>query len=147
MLIIWSRFTGMKLQPSSRDGFHPTVTWRNQFSSRLSGTSFHLVLVYKILQIPIYLKMFPKWWNSVKTLFTFFSQITSYTSWKDNRNNYDLLKCTFFQTDVLINFFIPLRRAEAITWENFVSAKRDPGSTNKGSRLAGMKLSTGSRNI
>ena len=25
----------------------------------------------------------------------------------------------FFQTDVLIYFFIPLRWAEAITWENF----------------------------
>ena len=28
----------------------------------------------------------------------------------------------FFQTDVLINFLIPLMRAEAITWENFVPA-------------------------
>ena len=45
-----------------------------------------------------------------------------------------------FSTDVLIIFFIPLRRAEAITWENFVPAKRDPGSTKVGSRLAGMKL-------
>ena len=34
----------------------------------------------------------------------------------------------FFPIDVLINFFIPLRRAEAITWENFVPVvqKRDP---------------------
>ena len=33
----------------------------------------------------------------------------------------------YFQTDVLIFFFIPLRRAEAITSENFVPAvqKRD----------------------
>ena len=33
-----------------------------------------------------------------------------------------------FPIDVLINFFIPLRRAEAIAWENFVPAvqKRDP---------------------
>ena len=33
-----------------------------------------------------------------------------------------------FQTDVLINFFIPLRQAGAITWENFVTAvqKTDP---------------------
>ena len=37
-----------------------------------------------------------------------------------------------FQTDVLISFFIPLRRAEAITWQNFVAAKRDPGSTVEG---------------
>ena len=34
----------------------------------------------------------------------------------------------FFQTDVLINLFIPLRRDEAITWENFVPAKRYSGS-------------------
>ena len=47
-----------------------------------------------------------------------------------------------FQTGVLINFFIPLRRAEAITSENFVPAKRDPGSTKEGSRLAGMTLFT-----
>ena len=36
----------------------------------------------------------------------------------------------YFQTDF---FFILLRRAEAITWENFVPAKRDPGSTKAGS--------------
>ena len=48
----------------------------------------------------------------------------------------------YFETDVLINFFIPLRRAEAIAWKNFVPAKRDPGSTKEGSRLAGMKLFT-----
>ena len=39
----------------------------------------------------------------------------------------------FFQTDVLINFFILLRLAEAITWENFVPTKRDPGITKEGS--------------
>ena len=53
----------------------------------------------------------------------------------------------FFQTDVLINFFIPSRRAEAITWKNFVPAKRDPGSTKEGSRLAGMKLFTCNRRM
>ena len=52
-----------------------------------------------------------------------------------------------FQIDVLINFFIPLRRAEAITWENFVPEKRDPGSTKEGSRLAGMKLFTCNRRM
>ena len=31
--------------------------------------------------------------------------------------------CEYFQTDVLINFFIPLSRTEAITWENFVLEK------------------------
>ena len=39
-------------------------------------------------------------------------------------------------------FFISLRRAEAITWKNFVPAKRDSGSTKEGSRLAEMKLFT-----
>ena len=53
----------------------------------------------------------------------------------------------YFQTDVLINFFIPLRRAEAITWKNFVPPKRDPGSTKEGSRLAGMKLFTCNRRM
>ena len=53
----------------------------------------------------------------------------------------------FFQADVLINFYIPLRRAEAITWEHFVLAKRDPGRTKEGSRLAGMKLFTCNRKI
>ena len=52
-----------------------------------------------------------------------------------------------FQTDVLINFFIPLRRAEAITWKNFVLAKRDPGSTKEASRLGGMKLFTCNRRM
>ena len=31
----------------------------------------------------------------------------------------------FFQTDLLINFFIRLRRAEAFTWENFAQEKRN----------------------
>ena len=53
----------------------------------------------------------------------------------------------YFQTDVLINFFIPLRRAEAIIWENFVPAKRDRGSTIEGSRLAGIKLFTSNRRM
>ena len=38
----------------------------------------------------------------------------------------------YFQTDVLIKFFILLRRAEVITWENFVPVKQDPGSTKEG---------------
>ena len=53
----------------------------------------------------------------------------------------------YFQTDVLNNFFIPLRRAEAITWENLVPAKRDPGSTKEGSCLAGMNLFTCNRRM
>ena len=40
-----------------------------------------------------------------------------------------------------------LRQAEAITWENFVPAKRDPGSTKEGPRFAGMKLLTRNRKI
>ena len=51
-----------------------------------------------------------------------------------------------FQTDVLINFFIA-RHAEAITWENFVPAKRDPSSTKEESRLARMKLFTCNRRM
>ena len=39
-----------------------------------------------------------------------------------------------------MKFFVALRRTEAITWENFVPAKQDPGSTKAGSRLAGIKL-------
>ena len=42
----------------------------------------------------------------------------------------------YFQTDVSIDFFIPLRRAEAITWKNFVPAVQE------GSRLAGTKRFT-----
>ena len=53
----------------------------------------------------------------------------------------------YFQTDVLINLFIPLRQAEAITWGNFVPAKRDPGCAKEGSRLAGMKLFTCNRRM
>ena len=53
----------------------------------------------------------------------------------------------YFQTDELINFLIPLRRAEAITWKDFVPAKRDPGSTKEGSRLARMKLFTCNREM
>ena len=52
-----------------------------------------------------------------------------------------------FFKNVLFNFFIPLRRAETITWRNFVPAKRDPGSTKEGSRLAGLKLFTCNRRI
>ena len=37
------------------------------------------------------------------------------------------------------NFFIPLRWDEAIKWDSFVPAKKDPGIAKEGSRLAGMK--------
>ena len=53
----------------------------------------------------------------------------------------------FFQIDVLINFFISHRRAEAITLENFVPAKWDRGSTKEGFRLVRMKLLTYNRKI
>ena len=46
----------------------------------------------------------------------------------------------FFQTDVLIAFFILLRWAEAITWENIVPEKRDPRSTKEGFWDAGIKV-------
>ena len=35
----------------------------------------------------------------------------------------------YFYGYFLIKFFVALRRTEAITWENFVPEKRDPGST------------------
>ena len=35
----------------------------------------------------------------------------------------------YFQIDVLINYFLQLRRAETITWENFIQEKQEPGST------------------
>ena len=53
----------------------------------------------------------------------------------------------FFKTDMLINFFIPLRRTEVITWENFIPAKRDPGSTKEGFSLPETKLFTTNRKI
>ena len=48
----------------------------------------------------------------------------------------DFLKLAF------LNFFIPLRQDEAITWDNFVTAKQDPGIPKEGSCLPGMKLFT-----
>ena len=47
----------------------------------------------------------------------------------------------YFETDLLINFFIPPRQAEKFTWEDFVlTIKQDTGSTKKGSCLVRMKL-------
>ena len=43
---------------------------------------------------------------------------------------------------VFFNFFTSLRRAEAITWENFVPAKQDSGYIKEGSRLSGMNRFT-----
>ena len=48
---------------------------------------------------------------------------------------------------VLNYFFIPLSRAEAINWQNFVPAKRDASNTKEGSHLVGMKLFTFNRGI
>ena len=53
----------------------------------------------------------------------------------------------FFQTDVLLNFLIPLNRAEATTWENFVPAKPDLRIKKEASHLAGMKLFACNRRI
>ena len=79
---------GWNFNSSSRDRFHPTITWKNQISSRQSRTVFHLIFV----QICIYFLLI------------------------------------FLCKHGLINFFIPLRRTEAIAWGNFVPAvqKRDP---------------------
>ena len=53
----------------------------------------------------------------------------------------------YFYGYFLINFFIPPSQAEAITWEKFVPANRDPGCTKEGSRLAGMKRFTCNRRM
>ena len=53
----------------------------------------------------------------------------------------------FFQIDLLINFFIPLRWAKSVTWKNFVLAKRDPGSTKEGFHLVKMNRFTCNRKI
>ena len=55
--------------------------------------------------------------------------------------------CGFFQTDLLIYFFILGSRGEVITWENFVPAKRYPGIIKGEFRLAGMKLFTPNRKL
>ena len=83
-----------------------------------------------------------KFYKDTGVLFS--HRLTSYVSQKSNRNNYNLLKCTsgFVQTNVLINFFISLRQAEAITLENFARTKWDPSSTKEGSHLVMMKLFT-----
>ena len=43
----------------------------------------------------------------------------------------------YFLEYFLIKFFIPLSRVEAITFESFVPAKRDPGSVKEGPVLPG----------
>ena len=47
----------------------------------------------------------------------------------------------FFLCKHVLNYvFVPLRRTEMITWENYIPARRDPSIMKKGSGLAGMKL-------
>ena len=45
--ILWSGhgFPGWNFNLSSREKFHPTITWRNDISSRKSGTGFRIVFV------------------------------------------------------------------------------------------------------
>ena len=43
----------------------------------------------------------------------------------------------YIQADALINFFIPLRRAEAITWEIFSRQKEIPALRNRDPTLNG----------
>ena len=64
---------------------------------------------------------------------------------KNNRKTFDPLKYT--SMDIFKKkIFIPLS-VEAIAWEILVPAKWDPGSTNEGSRLAGMNLFTCNRRM
>ena len=80
--------------------------------------------------------MFTKWWNSIKLFVYFFL-----TDWRHTRRKNTTEITTIFygfsQTDVLINFFIPLRRVEAITWGNFVPPKRDPSIQKRDLTLSG----------
>ena len=54
----------------------------------------------------------------------------------DRLTSYRSIKMYFYglPTDVLINFFIPLGRAETIIRENLVPAKRDSSRKTEGSR-------------
>ena len=53
-----------------------------------------------------------------------------------------------FLLQVCVNYcFIPLRGAEAITQKNFVLAKRDPNSLEKGSHLTRIKFFTCNRKV
>ena len=48
----------------------------------------------------------------------------------------------FFQTDVLLNFFIPPRRAEAVTQVKFRAGNGESGQYKRGTRPIGTKLFT-----
>ena len=63
----------------------------------------------------------------------------------DRLTSYRSIKMYFYglPTDVLINFFIPLGRAEAIIRENFVPAKRDSSRKTEGSRENGTEFHSG----
>ena len=84
---------GWNFKSSSRDRVHPTITWGNQFSSWQGGTGFHLIFVY---QKPID----SHWFKNVHKVMKFYKEICLIFSrrWRhmhrNNRNNYDLLKCT-----------------------------------------------------
>ena len=85
-----------------------------------------------------------KWWNSMKTFVNVFSQRRRHMPCKNTieiSSIYWNVLPRIFQTDVLINFFIPLNLAEAITWENFVPAKWDPGVQKRGPVLPGWSFS------
>ena len=51
----------------------------------------------------------------------------------------------YFYGYFLINFSIPPRQPNAITWENFVPAKRDTDCTQEGPHLDGIKRFTCNR--
>ena len=90
---------GWNFNPSSRDRFHPAITWGNHFSSRQGGTGFHLVFVYKNPYISIDLKMFTKWWNSIKTFVYFFLR-----DWHHMRRK-NTIEITTIYWNVLMKFF------------------------------------------
>ena len=91
-----------------------------------------------------------KWWNSRRYFLTLFLTDWCHMSHKNTIElssvYWNVLLCTSIYF-YLINFFIPPRQAEAITWENFILVKRDPSCTKEGSHLAGMKHFTCNRRM
>ena len=144
-MITWSRFAEMKfrtVQPGQISSYD--YIWALIFNPARRDR-FPLGICLKKPIDSHWFKMFTKWWNFIKTFVYFFL-----TDWHHMRRKNTIEITTiywnvllwFSQTDVLIQFFIPLRQAEAITRENFIPAKQDPSCTKEGSRLAGMKRFT-----
>ena len=148
MVISRSSFAGMKFQPVQPGQISPSDYMGKSIFIPAKRDRFPPGICLQNPKIPSDLKMFIKWWNSIKTFVYFFL-----TDRRHIRRKNTIEIATIYwnvlhaQTDVLINFFIPLRRAKAIAWENFIPVKRDPGTTKEGSCLLGMKFFKCNRKI